>query len=214
MPLTREQIWTAANELDAAGQKPTLAAVRKAVGGGSYTTIQEAMVEWRARRAAKELPAREPAPQAVADRLAELGAEVWAAALDLANARLASEREALDEARAEADAARVEAMELADQLTVDLDEATRRAAALEEAEQAACTEAEQLRQRLAAAESRCAELERQAAELRRENDQAQAAAGEARERAASLAGRLEALEQQNAALMARLAPQEDSASPS
>jgi hypothetical protein len=41
-------------------------------------------------------PLREPAPQAVADRLAELGADVWAVALDLANARLAVEREALE----------------------------------------------------------------------------------------------------------------------
>ena len=214
MPITREQIWGAADELDAAGHKPTLAAVRQAVGGGSYTTIQEGMVEWRARRAAREAPVREPAPQAISDRLTELGAELWGVAQDLANARLASEREALDEARAEAEAARVEAMELADQLTAELDDATGRAAALEESGQAMRAEAEQLRQRLAAAESRCAELERQTVELRRGNDEAQAAAGEARERAASLAGRLEALEQQNAALMARLSPEEDPASPS
>ena len=41
MAITREQIWNAADEIDAAGQNPTLAAVRKAVGGGSFTTIQD-----------------------------------------------------------------------------------------------------------------------------------------------------------------------------
>ena len=39
MAITTEQIWSAADALDAAGQSPTLAAVRKAVGGGSFTTI-------------------------------------------------------------------------------------------------------------------------------------------------------------------------------
>ena len=53
MAITREQIWNAADEIDAAGQNPTLAAVRKAVGGGSFTTIQDAMTEWKARRAAR-----------------------------------------------------------------------------------------------------------------------------------------------------------------
>ena len=43
MAVTREQIFAVADELDAAGQKPTLAAVRKALGGGSFTTISEAM---------------------------------------------------------------------------------------------------------------------------------------------------------------------------
>ena len=53
MAITREQIWAAADEIDAAGQNPTLAAVRKAVGGGSFTTIQDAMTEWKAKKAAK-----------------------------------------------------------------------------------------------------------------------------------------------------------------
>ena len=43
MPLTAEQIHTAADALVEAGERPTLAAVRRAVGGGSFTTISEAM---------------------------------------------------------------------------------------------------------------------------------------------------------------------------
>ncbi len=141
MAVTREQIFAVADELDTAGQKPTLAAVRKALGGGSFTTISEAMNEWRARKASQAAPIREPTPQAVADRLAEAGAEIWSLALELANARLASEREALEQARQEAEQARREAAELADQLAGELDEARARIEALErerrEAEQTA-----------------------------------------------------------------------------
>ena len=41
MALTKDQILQAADQLAAAGTAPTLAAVRAAVGGGSYTTINE-----------------------------------------------------------------------------------------------------------------------------------------------------------------------------
>ena len=99
MAITKDQIFAVADEIDAAGQNATLAAVRKALGGGSFTTISEGMTEWKARKAAKESPLREPAPSAVANRLAELGAEIWSSALELANGRLATERESLETAR-------------------------------------------------------------------------------------------------------------------
>lgn len=34
MAITRESIWTAADQLDAEGDRPTLAAIRKKLGGG------------------------------------------------------------------------------------------------------------------------------------------------------------------------------------
>ncbi|WP_241171353.1 DNA-binding protein, partial [Serratia marcescens] len=120
MAVTKEQIFSAADELAAGGQKPTLEAIRQRTGG-SYTTISPALNEWKARQATAAAPLREPAPQAVADRLAELGADVWAVALDLANARLAVEREALEKARAELEADRNEATELADKLASDVE---------------------------------------------------------------------------------------------
>ena len=54
MAISKDQIFAAADELDAAGQSPTRAAVRKALGGGSFTTISEGMTDWKARKAAKE----------------------------------------------------------------------------------------------------------------------------------------------------------------
>ena len=47
---TKDEIWAAAQALADAGERPTLAAVRKVVGGGSFTTISEAMAEWRAQQ--------------------------------------------------------------------------------------------------------------------------------------------------------------------
>lgn len=206
MAISRDKIWAAANELDAGGHNPTLAAVRKLVGGGSFTTIQEAMVEWKAQRAAREAPLREPLPQAVADRLAELGADVWAVAVDQAHTRLTAERAALEAARTEMGAARQEAAELADQLATELEETKGRAAALESSERTARAEADGLRQRLAAAEARSAEIERQAGELHQDLEKARQSAAEARERLAELGGKAEALEAQNVALLARLGP--------
>ena len=131
MAITKEQIFAVADDLDAAGQNPTLANVRKQLGAGSFTTISEAMNEWRARKASQAAPIREPAPASITEKLAELGGDLWAVALDMANNRLAAEREALEAVRQETEAARQEAAELADQLTVELDEAKGRIAALE-----------------------------------------------------------------------------------
>ena len=52
MALTVAQIHQAADEIDAEGQRPTLAAVRKRLGSGSFTTISEAMASWRTAKAA------------------------------------------------------------------------------------------------------------------------------------------------------------------
>ena len=121
MAITKEQIFAVADELDAAGQNPTLAVVRKVIGGGSFTTISQAMTEWKARKAEKEAPIREAPPPSVTELISALGAEVWSAALTLANGRLATERTALEEARVQLEADKAEAAELADQMSGELD---------------------------------------------------------------------------------------------
>jgi chromosome segregation ATPase len=165
MAITKEQILSVADGLEAAGQSPTLAAVRKAVGGGSFTTISEAMTEWRARKAAKQTPLRDPAPAVIAQRLADFGAELWALALELANARLASEREALETERMQLQAEKTEAAELADQVTAELEQAKARASSLEASERSARDAAEALRTQLAVLSERAATAEARAAEI-------------------------------------------------
>ena len=172
MSTTKEKIFQIADELDANGQNPTLSAVRKELGRGSYTTIQEAMTEWKAHKTAKEKPINEPAPQVVAERLTEIGGEIWRLALELANGRLESERENLEAIRAQIESEKTEAAELADQVTAELDTMKNHAAALEAAEKAARSEADILRgqiaslsERAAIGEARTVEVEKRAADL-------------------------------------------------
>lgn len=204
MAITKERIWAAADELDAAGLNPTLAAVRKAVGSGSFTTIQEAITEWKARRSAKATPAMEPPPPAIAERMTELGAQIWSVAQDMAHARLAADREALAIEREQTEAERREAMELADSLSGELDQARARIASLETSEADSRAAQQQAGQRLATAEARVMSLEEQSRALISERDQAREEATSAREQAAIARGKVEALEAQLAALLARV----------
>ncbi|WP_216675330.1 DNA-binding protein [Paraburkholderia elongata] len=182
-----------------AGKPPTLAAVRKAVGGGSFTTIQDAMTEWKAKRQAKETPIKEPAPQALTDRLSEVGAEIWSMALQLANARLAADRETLEAERVQMEADRQEAADLADQLNEELDAMKARCVDLEGAERetaarlnAALAEAKEAAERATRAETRAAEIERRADDLNAE---------------------LGRLHEQNAALIAAIKPRDGENAP-
>lgn len=124
-------------------------------------------------------PLREPAPQVVVDRLAAIGADIWAIALDLANARLATEREALEKTRAELEAGRDEAAGLADKLVTEVESLQSSLARAEAAEAGLRLEADELRASLAAAVARADiadvkahEIELRANELRTELDRA------------------------------------------
>ena len=170
MAISKKSIFDAADALDAAGQRPTLAALRKAVGGGSFTTISEAMKEWWASRALREAPAREPATAVVGERLSEVAGEIWALALQLANDRLVGEREAFDAARAQAEQEKVEAVELADAVTAELEALQGKLSALEEGEHTARREAATLRETLAASRKRAATAEARAEEIGKRAD--------------------------------------------
>ena len=187
MAVTKEQILAAADQIAAAGERPTLEAVRQIVGG-SYTTISPVLNEWKARQKEAAAPLREPAPQAVGERLAEVGADIWAMALGLANSRLATEREAMEKARADMEAAQAETAELADKLSGEVEALQSRLASIEAAELAARTEVDGLRGQLTVsqeqahtAEARAVEIERRAGELRTELDRAHQDADQARQ---------------------------------
>lgn len=123
MAITKENIFAAAGEIVAAGGAATLAAVRKAVGGGSYTTISEALKEWRLIHQQATAPLQEQAPQALSDRLAGVINETWTIAMDMANDRLNTERAALEQVRIDLEQSRREAVDLADQLNTELEQA-------------------------------------------------------------------------------------------
>ena len=189
MAITKDQIFQVADQLIVAGESVTLAAVRKLLGGGSYTTINEALKEWKAKQHTTNTPIREPAPAAVATRLEELGVDIWAVALELANTRLTSEREALEATRIQLETAQQEATELADQLSVELEtlQANYKEAVTDL--QTASTHLEQARhenatlsRQLATTEARAEETTKRADDFRAELQHAHVANTEQRQR--------------------------------
>lgn len=204
MAITLEQIWSAADALDAAGEKPTLDTVRDAIGGGSYTTISKAMGMWRARKAEKSTPLREPLPAAISERLQELGSELWAAALELANGRLSSERALLEVARTELETSREEAAQLADRLAEDLQNAKVREQSLQHAESQLRAQVDELKQSLAAESSSARALGKDLEHLRSVTEQAREQEIVRREEIAGLRGQLNTLQEQNTQLLKRL----------
>lgn len=164
MAVTKEQILSAADRIAADGRQPTLEAVRQIVGG-SYTTISPVLNEWKARQASAATPIRDAAPAPVTDRAVEFAAAVWATALGLANDRLQSERQALEQTRQALEQAGQEATELADKVTTERD------AAREQAQELAA-EIERLRTRLEAEQQARIAAEQQAAMLAGQLDMA------------------------------------------
>lgn len=96
MALTVESIHKAADELQGQGIKPTLAEVRKVLGGGSFTTISDAMKTWREEHKDEQQLKQVDLPSGIDERLQALGADMWQKAIDIANDRLVKEREALE----------------------------------------------------------------------------------------------------------------------
>ena len=88
MAITTQQIHAIADQLHEQGIKPTLAEVRKALGGGSFTTISEAMKSWRQDNQQEEQLRQVELPSGITERLQTLGADVWQTAVDIANDRL------------------------------------------------------------------------------------------------------------------------------
>src|SRR5699024_5053310 len=89
----------------------TLAEVRKALGGGSFTTISDAMQSWKREQKEEQELQQVELPSSVAERLQTLGADMWQTAIDIANDRLVKEREALEIIKTKAQAETAEAKE-------------------------------------------------------------------------------------------------------
>ncbi|HAU7790762.1 TPA: hypothetical protein JES96_000861 [Salmonella enterica subsp. enterica serovar Wangata] len=171
MAITAEKIMKAADELDQEGQNPTLARVRKKLGGGSFTAISEVMIEWRAQKA-RSASAHEPAPQAVTDKLAAFRDDIWTLALEIAGATFSGERETLEKSRLETEEARLEATTMADQLTAELAQA---------------------RSHIVTLEKQLVAAEKEVTTMTGERDEAQTEIATLREQLASVRGELQAV---------------------
>ena len=119
----RDEILRAAEEIFLEGKEPTQVAVRERLGGtGSFTTISSVLKEWRADRKSPASPIRETAPDVVIDRVERYASEIWSIALDIANERLRSEREAMEALRVDMEEQQAEAAAFADQLVVEVEQ--------------------------------------------------------------------------------------------
>lgn len=204
MALTRDQIFKVADELDAEAIKPTLSNVRKRLGSGSYTTIQEAMAEWKSRRQQASTPSREPAPAELAERTSELAGEIWTMARAAADLALTGERQQMEAEQAELRSQAAEAVELADALTLENDQLKAELAELHELRAAH----ERLTAELADVKRKTGEEINRTMEKanRKDTEAIEARKGEkaAIERAARAEGKVEALQGQLAEMTAAL----------
>ncbi|MFL1732987.1 DNA-binding protein [Moraxella oculi] len=95
MAITVEQIHRVADELTQQGESVTQMSVRNRLGGGSFTTIGEALKTWRAEQDNNAQLAKIVIPAEIEERAELLVAQLWDIAQSLANDRLQKDREAL-----------------------------------------------------------------------------------------------------------------------
>jgi len=113
--------------------KPTLANVRKRLGGvGSFTTIQEAMSEWKNRKQQEAQPLIDPPPPALAQLLENFGADIWNLARVAADQALDGKRRVIEENAAQIREQAEEAIALADSMDAELHDLRAKIAGLEE----------------------------------------------------------------------------------
>lgn len=118
-PITKEQVFAAADRINESGKNPTQDLVRKALGGGSFSTISPYLKEWRKQmmeKAPVEVDNR-PAPPEIIDLLGEWSTRIWALANEKAKAEFDEERESLQANISEVQSSYDEAASFADQLT-------------------------------------------------------------------------------------------------
>jgi len=120
--ITQEDVFSAARELVAAGEKPSTLSIHKHLGRGSYSTIQKCLKAWESTDEAAEaqideLPAVNDVPESLTQDVTLLLKKVWTAAKTMADEQIAQEREALAQMQAEAEKSKQEAIDYADQLS-------------------------------------------------------------------------------------------------
>lgn len=130
MAITTAQIHQAANQINKEGKRPTLAGVRTVLGGGSFSTIQEAMKTWKSADDLNEIEATE-VPEEITSAIEPMIAKVWELAEQIAGHKFDQERNdhkrelfELTESRDDAIAAADDAQTTCDQLNSALTNST------------------------------------------------------------------------------------------
>lgn len=129
--------------------------MRRALGGGTFTTISEAMKSWRQDNQEEEQLREVELPSGITERLQTLGADMWQTAVGIANDRLVKVREALESIKAKSQAETDEAREAVKtlegeqaELLVQLDEVATTAETKAKASEQATAERDTFKQTL------------------------------------------------------------------
>lgn len=92
--ITKQDVWSAATAIDAAGGKPTVVEIRKRLGVGSYTTITNALREWQKDDDSEEVKSLD-VPSVVDEKASQFAADLYSIAFDIASKSFDDERAVL-----------------------------------------------------------------------------------------------------------------------
>lgn len=133
-----DEVSAAADKILAAGGKVTITSLYeqlKADTGraGSYSVLGPLLNEWRAQaKPSASEPIEVSVPDAIRDRVTDMSASLWMAAMEIANGKLAEERAAFDLRIAKLEAEKDEAYKAADDAQEAAQQALERITALEQ----------------------------------------------------------------------------------
>lgn len=119
--ITYEAVAAACEKIEAAGKKPTQASVRKALGGGSFTTIGPFLTQWKEAKAESEELSMVEVPDDLEVAGSEMVAKLWTAAMREASTGHAELQRSLLAAQEEIKAAEAETQEIATSLEADIE---------------------------------------------------------------------------------------------
>lgn len=203
MAITRDQIYTVANTLNAQGIRPTLAAVRRMLGAGSFTTISDALNEWKILQSTETDNTRTDLPESFIERLNTFGSALWLDAMAVATNRFSMEKEVIEEKNREKEIYYKEVNTLAEEYNETLEAAKAEIEHLRIQEETAnkrivCGEedAKQAHQLLMNAEAARVTAENRSTELRIELDQTKQKFDQLQNSFLELAGKLESMQDQ------------------
>lgn len=205
--IDQDELFEAANRLEADGKEVTAQALLTALGRGSYTTVYKHLDAWKASR---------PAPvAAVSVQMPEPVKNIFAGAWRMALMESAKETEAVRAKAAEdlrqAAAQFQGALDAIEKLEKEAEESAKELASTKELADQKQAEIVKAESELAGQKAACEELRHQLSDKDRENSRLREELEKARQErdsaireAAEMKGRAEALHVQNEALMKRL----------
>lgn len=122
--VTRESVFAAANMLVEAGESPTLQAIRRKLGGGSYSTISGYMQEWRSQSKSQAILCNptEQLPVQLQTQFQKVVNDLWVCAQNLADSKLESERGTLSDMQLNAKNQIKQAIAIADDAVIQLEQ--------------------------------------------------------------------------------------------